>query len=156
MRDDAVGLLTVASADGLGPGYSGRAFTESIVERCVQHWPSKSAASGQARAARPQGSEAFRRLKRSFCDFFPVGWNSVRLIHVCPAGCCGPTACHSRDRSISRALQLIKAVVLKPIAQPAKNKWTKMDPAFCQALLMMTFFSLVQHALDGVQVGHVC
>ena len=35
------------------------------------------------------------------------------------------------------------------MAQPAKNKWTKMDPAFQAATIMMWFFSSVMAALES-------
>ena len=45
-------------------------------------------------------------------------------------------------------MALIKQVILKRMSLPAKNKWTKMDPAFDQAVLILSFFSLVKDALE--------
>ena len=37
---------------------------------------------------------------------------------------------------------------MKRITHPAKNKWTKLDPAFNQAILIVFFFSLIKTALE--------
>ena len=48
-----------------------------------------------------------------------------------------------------KARELVRKVILRRVAQPAKNKWTKLDPAFRQVALLVHFFSLVQSALEA-------
>ena len=47
-----------------------------------------------------------------------------------------------------KAKELIDKVILRKIGEPAQNKWTKLDPAFNQAILIVVFVSLVMHALE--------
>ena len=61
----------------------------------------------------------------------------------------GPTAKHDRSVSLKKAKDFTEKVVLKCITQPAKNKWTKMDPAMRQATIVVCFFKLVLVALES-------
>ena len=120
--------LEVVDPDGfeLRPGDFGTDFTEAIVDRCYTH------SLGLGEEEENHGH--FKKVKAEFCKFFPFGWNRRRPVHPCPAGCCGPTACHSRKTSLKRGLVLMKQVVYKHHTLPAQNKWTKMDPAFSQTI----------------------
>ena len=51
--------------------------------------------------------------------------------------------------SVQKAKGHVDRVILKRITQPAQNKWTKMDPAFQQASLVVSFFSLISSALEA-------
>ena len=128
----------------LDPADIGREFTKEIVDRCFTHplGPGEDELGAGAAARLEQD-------KTDFVNFFPVGWNRHRPLHLCPAGCCGPTPCYSREVSLVKANTLVKKVVFKCITQPAKNKWTKMDPAFSQATLVVCFFALVRVALEA-------
>ena len=75
---------------------------------------------------------------------FGVGFVG-RPLHPCGRGCCA-----SRADSVDKGMKLIERVVLKRIPQPAQNKWTKMDPAFCQATLVACFFGLVKSVLEVI------
>ena len=119
-------------------------FTRSIMDR----WYSTSRRCSIAEGAASEKIACWEREKEDFCNFFPCGWNRARPLHLCPPGCCGPGACHSRAASLSKAKRLIDKIVLRKIVQPAQNKWTKMDPAFCQATLMVFFFSLIKRSLE--------
>ena len=66
-----------------------------------------------------------------------------RPLHIRARGCVA-----SRAELVDTAMKLIERVILKRITQPAQNKWTKMDPAFCQATLVACFFGLMQNALE--------
>ena len=127
----------------LDPGDVGREFTQNILDRCYKH----ELAPGEGEIDE-SGAHQVEKTKKEFCDFFPVGWNRRRPLHICLAGCCGPTVCHSREESLAKGKKLISRVILKCVTQPAKNKWTKMDPAFCQATLVVCFFSLIKNALE--------
>ena len=117
----------------LPPGDLREDFTQSLLARCrVGEQAAKATA-----------------LTSEFASFFPYGWNRRRPLHPCPAGCCGPSACHDRDVSVGKACELVRKVILRRVAQPAKNKWTKLDPAFRQVALVVQFFSLVQSALEA-------
>ena len=125
----------------LAPGDLKRDFTESIMDRFFQHGSElgERTASGQGEA---------EQLKEEFVAFFPFGWDRRRVLHPCPAGCCGPTPCHDRATSVLKSRELVGRVLLKRITQPAQNKWTKMDPAFQQTTLVVFFFLLIKHALE--------
>ena len=130
-----VGLATIV----LQPGDLREDFAQSLLGRCHEgENTAKTTALGQESAA-----------TREFASFFPYGWNRRRPLHPCPAGCCGPSACHDRDVSVRKARELVRKVILRRVAQPAKNKWTKLDPAFRQVALLVHFFSLVQSALEA-------
>ena len=75
---------------------------------------------------------------------FGVGFVG-RPLHPCGRGCCA-----SRADSVDKGMKLIERVILKRIPQPAQNKWTKMDPAFCQATLVACFFGLVKSVLEVI------
>jgi hypothetical protein len=143
LEDDEDGLEIVDPEDFvLDPGDVGREFTQDVLDRCYRH----GLGPGEGELGDSVGA---KKVKAEFCDFFPVGWNRRRPLHLCPAGCCGPTACHSREVSLQRGKTLINRVILKCITQPALNKWTKLDPAFCQATLVVVFFSLIKSALEA-------
>ena len=127
-----------------------RDFTESIMDRCFKHGEElgERTAFGQGtRSAYGQGEA--EKLKEEFVAFFPFGWNRRRVLHPCPAGCCGPTPCHDRATSVLKSRELVGRVILKRINQPAQNKWTKLDPAFQQTTLVVCFFSLIKQALES-------
>ena len=120
------------------------------MDRCFQHGEElgERKAFGQGgRSASGQG--VAEKLKEEFVAFFPFGWNRRRVLHPCPAGCCGPTPCHDRATSVLRSRELVGRVILKRINQPAQNKWTKLDPAFQQTTLVVCFFSLIKQALES-------
>ena len=117
-------------------------FTQAIMDRCFVCGPSLGEESSE-------DHKKAGELKASFIEFFPYGWNRARPIHPCPAGCCGPTAKHDRSVSLKKAKDFTEKVVLKCITQPAKNKWTKMDPAMRQATIVVCFFKLVLMALES-------
>jgi len=107
----------------LAPGDLSNSYTNAVVNRCYQRGL-------ELGEDLPENNAKFQQVKEDFLRFFPFGWNRHRVLHLCPAGCCGPSACHSRATSVERACNLIRKVVLKRIVAPAQNKWTKMDPAF--------------------------
>ena len=127
-----------------------RDFTESIMDRCFQHGEElgERTAFGQGERSASDQREA-EKLKEDFVAFFPFGWNRRRVLHPCPAGCCGPTPCHDRATSVLKSRKLVSRVILKRINQPAQNKWTKMDLAFQQTTLVVFFFSLIKQALES-------
>ena len=142
LEDAEVGLEVVNPEDfELAPGDLKRDFTESIMDRCFQHGSELG-----ERTASGQGES--EQLKEEFVAFFPFGWNRRRVLHPCPAGCCGPTPCHDRATSVLKSRELVGRVILKRITQPAQNKWTKMDPAFQQTTLVVFFFYLIKQALE--------
>ena len=49
---------------------------------------------------------------------------------------------------MEKAKSLVEKVVLKRVKEPALNKWTKVDPAMCQATIMAVFFRVVTMALE--------
>ena len=150
LEDDEVGLEVVNPEEfELAPGDLKRDFTESIMDRCFQHGSELGGrtASGQGEESASGQGEA-EKLKEDFVAFFPFGWNRRRVLHPCPAGCCGPTPCHDRATSVLRSRELVGRVILKRITQPAQNKWTKMDPAFQQTTLVVFFFLLIKQALE--------
>ena len=53
---------------------------------------------------------------------------------------------------MQRARELVRKVLLRCIVEPALNKWTKVDPAFCSSALLVFFFRLVVSALE-LKVG---
>ena len=123
----------------LQPGDLREDFTQSLLARCHEgDNAAKATALGQESAA-----------AREFASFFPCGWNRRRPLHPCLAGCCGPSACHDRDVSVRKARELVRKVILRRVAQPAKNTWTKFVPAFRQVTLLVHFFFLVQSALEA-------
>ena len=123
-------------------GDLGEEFTLSLLARCHED---NDAVVATASGQRVGDTHAF-------ASFFPYGWNRRRPLHPCPAGCCGPTACHDRGVSVGKARELVRNVILRRVVQPAKNKWTKMDPAFRQASLVVLFFT---HAVGARgQGGH--
>ena len=126
----------------LGANDLGQAFTNTLLDTCYL----------QGLAPGEVGSEPgkdVQQVRDEFGKFFPCGWNRKRVLHPCPAGCCGPTPCHCRKTSLEKAKRLTARVILKRINNPAKNKWTKMHPAMAQATLIVCFFSIVQQALEA-------
>ena len=126
----------------LGANDLGQAFTNTLLDTCYL----------QGLAPGEVGSEPgkdVQQVRDEFGKFFPCGWNRKRVLHPCPAGCCGPTPCHCRKTSLEKAKRLTARVILKRIKNPAKNKWTKMHPAMAQATLIVCFFSIVQQALEA-------
>ena len=127
-----------------------RGFTESIMDRCFQHGEElgeRTAFDQGERSA--SGDGVAEKLKEEFVAFFPLGWNRRRVLHPCPAGCCGPTPCHDRATSVLKSQELVSRVILKRINQPARNKWTKMDPASQQTTLVVLFFYLIKQSLES-------
>ena len=119
------------------------------MERCFQHGEElgKRIAFGQGEPSAP-GQGVAEKLKEEFVAFFPFGWNRRRVLHPCPAGCCGPTPCHDRATSVLKSRELVSRVILKRINQPAQNKWTQMHPAFQQTTLVVCFF-LIKQSLES-------
>ena len=68
----------------------GHDYTRAVVDRCFTHALElgEDTVSDEAR-------QKFQELKADFLEFFPLGWNRARPLHPCPAGCCGPSSCHS-------------------------------------------------------------
>ena len=127
-----------------------RGFTESIMDRCFQHGEELGERTAFDQGERSASGEGVaEKLKEEFVAFFPFGWNRRRVLHPCPAGCCGPTPCHDRATSVLKSRDLVSCVILKRINQPAQNKWTKLDPAFQQTTLVWCFFSLIKQALES-------
>lgn len=153
LADEAEGLEVVdPEIFSLESNDLGTDFTQTIMERCYQH------GLGPGEGAPEDATKKRDEVRAEFCKFFPYGWNRRRPLHPCPAGCCGPTACHDRQVSLGRARGLIRRVILKRITEPAQNKWTKMDPAMCQAALVTCFFQLVQQSLEaklGISYGEL-
>ncbi|MDA8609412.1 hypothetical protein N9L19_00695 [bacterium] len=100
-----------------------RGFTESIMDRCFQHGEElgKRIAFGQGEPS-ASGQGVVEKLKGEFVAFFQFGWNRRRVLHHCPAGCCGPTPCHDRATSVLKPQELARRVILKRINQPAQYK----------------------------------
>ena len=139
LDDEVEGLEVVDPATFvLPPGDLHEDFTQSLLARCL-------AEGGQETVTVLDQAGA---AARDLFSFFPYGWSRRRPLHPCPAGCCGPSACHDRDVSVRKARELVRSVILRRAAQPAKNKWTKLDPAFRQVALVLHFFSLVQLAIE--------
>ena len=144
LEDMDEGLEVVDPANlELDAGDLGHDYTRAVVDRCFTHALElgEDTVSDEAR-------QKFQELKAAFLEFFPVGWNRARPLHPCAAGCCGPSPCHSRRKSVERGSVLVAQVIMKRIVSPAQNKWTKMDPAFGQATLQACFFRLVPAALE--------
>ena len=123
-----------------GPNDLREDFTRAVMDSCYGPRPDEIVTEEDARR--------WHREKEEFCKFFPHGWNRARPLHPCPPGCCGPTACHDRSESLKKAKGLVDKVILRKIGEPAQNKWTKLDPAFNQATLIVVLFMLVMHALE--------
>ena len=74
--------------------------------------------------------------------------SAARPLHMCPAGCCGPTPCFSRETSLLKAEMYITRFILARTMPPAKNKWTKLHPAFMMVLLQVALYGLITAALE--------
>ena len=123
-----------------GPNDLREDFTRAVMDSCYGPRPDS--------IVTEEDERRWHREKEEFCKFFPHGQNRVRHLHPCPPGCCGPTACQDRTKSLKKAKELVDKVILRKICQPAQNKWTKLDPAFNLATLIVVFFALVIHALE--------
>ena len=84
--------------------------------------------------------------------FFGGKWSSKRLVHVCPAGCCGAVAKADRETSVRRAVELAQQIITPDMTLPAMNKYTKLDPTMRQLCLMAAFHGLLRKAL-ALKVG---
>ena len=123
LEDEDVGLEVVDPATFV-PGAEdlGADFTGAILDRCL---PRDSEGAGDDGLG-----PGVEQLRVELFQFFPLGWNRERALHPCPAGCCGPSPCHDRAVSVTKARRLVDRGILRRITQPAKNKWTKMEVAF--------------------------
>ena len=84
--------------------------------------------------------------------FFGGKWSSKRLVHVCPAGCCGAVAKADREISVRRAVELARLIVTPAMTLPAMNKYTKVDPVVRQVCLLASFRGLLRKVL-ALKVG---
>ena len=100
------------------------------------------------RRAREAVSPAERSHVRARARPLPARAPAGRVLHPCPAGCCGPTPCYSRAVSLVKAKNMIDVVVMRRLVTPAMNKWTKLDPAFCQSTIKVCFFQMITVALE--------
>ena len=71
-----------------------------------------------------------------------------RLVHLCPAGCCGEVACADREKSIARAFDLYERVALTMITVPASNKWTSMDRNLRKEALLLSLWGITRRAMQ--------
>ena len=133
----------------LDPSDLGEDFTAVIMDRCFRRRTHTASGQGGDDEEETEKDRKRQRKKREFCSFFPKGWNRSRPLHPCPAGCCGPTPCHDRNESVRKACNLVEEVLLENMILPALNKWTKMEPAMCQALLIVCFFKVIKHVLEA-------
>ena len=124
-------------------------FTDSIMDRCYRSRTHTAPGQDADEAEETKRNINRQRKKAEFSSFFPKGWNRSRPLHLCPVGCCGPTPCHDRNMSVEKACKLVQEVLLENMILPALNKWTKMEPAMCQALLIVCFFKLIKHVLEA-------
>ena len=144
LADEEEGLEVVDPESFVAePGDLNEDFSDALMERCYVN------SRHQEDLDNPGAVKHRKTVKNEFCKFFPKGWNRARVLHLCPPNCCGPSACHDRNVSVERAASLIENVILKKIINPAKNKWTKMDPAMCQATLVHCFFKLIKMCLEA-------
>jgi hypothetical protein len=98
-------------------------------------------------------AEKKRRGKaEDFLRFFPPPWKGV-LLHPCPAGCCGPTACHDRAASIQKGADFIMGVIIPYISRPAANRYTKIDPVVRAIALMLNFYTVFKKAIRKLLQG---
>ena len=100
-------------------------------------------ASGHARRAK----EA-----KDFLNFFPPPWAGV-LLHVCPAGCCGPGPCHDRTQAIRKGTSLIMKVIFPRLGEPAANRYTKIFPVVIRITLILNFYRVLRLALKTLVKG---
>ena len=69
------------------------------------------------------------------------------LRHLCPAGCCGLEPCADRAKSVSRAVDLVMAVICPHMTKPAANRFTKVAPVVGSVCLKLNFFTVFKKAM---------
>ena len=95
-----------------------------------------------------EAAQARRRQQATqLLNFFPYWGQHEKLIHPCPAGCCGDAAKADRVVSLGRACELIKLVLSPSISTPAANRYTKVDPVVRKVALITNFAGLMRRAL---------
>jgi hypothetical protein len=78
--------------------------------------------------------------------FFRPPWGK-RLVHPCPAGCCGLAPAANREKTLDRCVELISRVVLPAVSTPAMNKYTKVEPVVTKVTLMASFGTVLRKVI---------
>ena len=113
LEDESVGLEVVDPEEfALEPEDLDATFVKDLVDRCYTRDGVRGLGPGDGDEEK---ETAFQKSKAEFISFFPYGWNRKRVLHPCPAGCCGPTACHSRETSLGKAKEHVDKFAAQPL-----------------------------------------
>ena len=145
--------------NGLCPGDDDDIVANELLEQCYvraghAHLVVSSDGSAVGRVDEEKRVQARRAEAAKLRKFFCWKWSSKRLVHVCPAGCCGAVAKADREISVRRAVELARFVVIPAMTLPAMNKYTKVDPVVRKVCLMAPFRGLFRKVL-ALKVGPV-
>ena len=146
-----------ATVHGLGPGDDDDIVAAELLEQCYvrpghSHLVVSSDGSVAGRVDEDKRVQKRRSEAAELLKFFAGKWSSKRLVHICPAGCCGAVAKADRELSVLRAVKLARFIVTPAMSPPAMNKYTKVDPVVRQLSLMAGFRGLLRKVL-ALKVG---
>ena len=146
-----------AMVDGLCPGDDDDIVADDLLEQCyVRPGHTHLIVGSDGNVIGKQDEEKRVRDRRAQAaklrKFFAGKWSSKRLVHACPAGCCGAAAKADREISVRRAVEFASLIVTPAMTLPATNKYTKVDPVVRQVCLMASFRGLLCKVL-ALKVG---
>jgi hypothetical protein len=121
-------------------------YARTLLERCYYTRDMPRSSSGEAHDAQHDPvaevevryeEQRRRRAGGRLVQLLPT-WLGDRLVHPCPAGCCGVVAMASKASAVDKIMDALEEVIFVLVGTPSLIKWTAICPILQSLLLMMT------------------